>query len=103
MSPFSNFPYLYILHHSPRISIISNNKLKKARMASSTFQVILRTFHSRKLLFSPSFNQSSASTLTSVAPPPGSHDLLKPTAWESSFDSNAAMEMEAIQVQLLES
>ncbi|GAA0179085.1 hypothetical protein LIER_29928 [Lithospermum erythrorhizon] len=60
-------------------------------MASSTFQVILRTFHSRKLLFSPSFNQSSASTLTSVAPPPGSHDLLKPTAWESSFDSNAAM------------
>ncbi|GAA0187500.1 hypothetical protein LIER_34788 [Lithospermum erythrorhizon] len=60
-------------------------------MATSSIQEILRTFHSRKLLLDPSFNHSSASTLTSLALPPGSHDLLEPTSGGNSFDADVVL------------
>lgn len=57
-------------------------------MATSSIQEIFRTFHSRKLLLYPSFNQSSASALTTLAPSKSCSDLLQPLAGGNSFDAD---------------
>ncbi|KAG9132924.1 hypothetical protein Leryth_022685 [Lithospermum erythrorhizon] len=63
----------------------------------TSIEQILVTFHSRKLLLYPSFNQSSAS----IEPHQGSNHLLEPSSGKHSFDAKIVMVLSVLLCALI--